>query len=349
MPFAGGKDVKIIQGYNGGTHQGRSRFGLDLVLTDGSTSGAEAVAPADGTVTWAMAPGAGHGCVAIALANGAHSVILCHLKLSHAFARGEAVTRGQSLGTVGAPGTVGNNGVAHIHYELHSDTGASSPVPFSAPDGMLLEGIDLPASSTTAVTSRLAPIASSNRAGSSSPSTTATARSDDRTQLMAATSSEPATLAAASLPGTVKRVESAVSTTGAAGARIAVVRGTGSCLNVHKQPAVGAAVVGCAKEGTELALKPLASGADAGWRQTDQGWVSSEYLKRTGAVVAGTGDCLNVHESPKAGAKLVTCLRDGTAITILEGPTTADGFAWYRVARPESPDQAGWAVGKYLD
>src|SRR5689334_9464939 len=32
LPFSGGKSVKIIQGYNGGTHQGRSKFGLDLVL-----------------------------------------------------------------------------------------------------------------------------------------------------------------------------------------------------------------------------------------------------------------------------------------------------------------------------
>src|SRR4029078_3435758 len=42
LPFAGGKAVRLGQGYEGGTHQGRSRYGLDIMLADGGTSGAEA-------------------------------------------------------------------------------------------------------------------------------------------------------------------------------------------------------------------------------------------------------------------------------------------------------------------
>jgi hypothetical protein len=335
MPFVGGKEVKIIQGYQGGTHQGRSRFGLDIVLADGSTSGADVVAPADGTITWSQAPGAGNGCVAISLSNGTHSVMMCHVILNGGLNRGDKVTRGQSLGTVGKPGTVGNNGVAHIHYELHKDTGANSPVPFDAPEGMLLEGVALPASSTTAVIAKRDPIVSSNRGGSGRT----VPMSDSATDKPA-----PVELVAASVPSAGKSVPVAAS-----GTRVAVVQGTESCLKVRKQPAADAPVVGCLKEGTELALKPLASGADATWRQTDQGWVSSDYLKRTQAVVAGTGDCLNIREAPKAGTKLLGCLKDGTGVTIVEGPTMAGGFAGYKIEGPEALGESGWAVGKYLD
>ena len=49
------------------------------------------------------------------------------------------------MGTVGAPGTVGNNGLAHVHMELHQGGRSNSPVPFSpSNDGLLLEGVDLP-------------------------------------------------------------------------------------------------------------------------------------------------------------------------------------------------------------
>jgi uncharacterized protein YgiM (DUF1202 family) len=130
---------------------------------------------------------------------------------------------------------------------------------------------------------------------------------------------------------------------------MAVVKGTDSCLNVRKQPSASAQIVGCLKEGSEVAIKPLASGADSRWRQVDQGWVSSDFLKRTQAVVAGTGDCLNVRDGAKTGAKLLGCLPDGTAVTIAEGPTTADGFAWFKIQGAGSVANGGWVVGKYLD
>jgi hypothetical protein len=40
LPFDDGQSVRIIQGYSGGTHQGASAYGLDLVLASGETSGA---------------------------------------------------------------------------------------------------------------------------------------------------------------------------------------------------------------------------------------------------------------------------------------------------------------------
>lgn len=335
LPFPGGRIVRIIQGYNGGTHQGRSQYGLDLTLADGKTDGAEVVSPIAGAVTYAQT--GGNGCIAIAMQDGSHSVMMCHLKLSRAFTRGEAIAQGQSLGAVGVAGTYGNNGVAHVHMELHKDGRASSPVPFAEPDGLLLEGVSLPASSTTAVTSKLAPIASTNgRGGGAAP---ATAKKD-----------EPVVAMSASLPEAVQAVPA--SGTGAAGVaatRKAVVTGTESCLKVRRQPSTTAPVVGCLKEGAEVALKPLASGADAKWRQTEQGWVSSEFLKRSQSVVTGTGDCLNVREAAKASSAKLGCLPDGTEVTIADGPAAADGLTWFRIEATGSVSKSGWVVGKYLD
>lgn len=346
MPFPGGKAVRIIQGYNGGTHQGRSQYGLDIVLADGGTGGAEVVSPADGTVTWAQAPNAGNGCIAIALKNGSHSVMMCHLSLNRPYNRGESISRGQSLGTVGVDGAVGNNGVAHVHLELHNGSRANNGVPFAEPEGLLLEGVSLPASSTTAVVSKREPIVSSNRPGSGAPAP-ATAQRGPQTQPMA-NRNEPAQLAAASIPSTLRSVQpppaAASGTT-----RRAVVNGTESCLKVRKQPSTDGAVVGCLKEGTELSLRPLSTGGDPKWRQTDQGWVSSEYLKRTQAVVVGTNACLNVREAPNAGAAKLGCLPDGTAVTIAEGPASGDGFTWYRIEPAGSVEKSGWVVGQHLD
>lgn len=128
-----------------------------------------------------------------------------------------------------------------------------------------------------------------------------------------------------------------------------MVQGTGSCLKVRKGPAPDAEVVTCLKEGSEVALKPQAANADAQWRQTDQGWISSAYLKRTQAVVSGTGGCLNVRESPKTSAEKLACLSDGTSVTITDGPRAADGAIWYRIEKAGSASAGGWVVGKHLD
>jgi hypothetical protein len=150
LPFESGAAVRVIQGYNGGTHYDGSRFGLDLVLTDRETSGAPVLAPVEGSVAWAFAPGDKTGCLEVVQPDRKFGVMLCHVLLDRPFARGERVSRGQVLGTVGAPGTVGNNGSAHVHIELHQGGRGSTPVPFSPADGgLLLGGRDLPATGTT--------------------------------------------------------------------------------------------------------------------------------------------------------------------------------------------------------
>src|SRR5258707_6318982 len=145
LPFDAGEAVRVIQGYNGGTHQGASVYGLDLVLTNGETSGAAVLAPFDGTVPWAFAPGEKTGCIEILATDRRYGAMLCHVVLDRPFNRGERVARGQQLGAVGAPGMVGNNGLAHVHMELHVGGRGSDIVPFSfANGGVPLDGVDLP-------------------------------------------------------------------------------------------------------------------------------------------------------------------------------------------------------------
>lgn len=168
LPFEAGQGVRIVQGYNGGTHQGASVYGLDLILDDGETSGAAVLAPFDGKIAWAFAPGEKTGCIEVLAQDGRFGAMLCHVLLDRPFGRGEKVSRGQPLGTVGAPGTVGNNGLAHVHMELHARGRGSDMVPFSAADGGLaLDGWDLPASGASNEHASDGPIVSSN-AGSSS-------------------------------------------------------------------------------------------------------------------------------------------------------------------------------------
>jgi hypothetical protein len=163
MPFETGAAVQIVQGYNGGTHQGASVYGLDLVLTNGETSGAAVLAPFDGTVAWAFAPGEKTGCIEILAQDRGFGAMLCHVLLDRPFNRGERVARGQQLGAVGAPGMVGNNGLAHVHMELHVGGQSSGNVPFSVSNGGLpLEGADLPFTGATNEHGSEGPIVSTN-------------------------------------------------------------------------------------------------------------------------------------------------------------------------------------------
>jgi hypothetical protein len=163
LPFDTGASVQIVQGYNGGTHQGASVYGLDLVLTNGETSGAPVLAPFDGTVPWAFAPGEKTGCIEILATDRRYGAMLCHVVLDRPFSRGERVARGQQLGAVGAPGMVGNNGLAHVHMELHVGGRSSDIVPFSVANGGLpLDGLDLPFTGLTNEHAMEGPILSTN-------------------------------------------------------------------------------------------------------------------------------------------------------------------------------------------
>lgn len=353
MPYPGGQAVQVIQGYNGGTHQGRSQYALDLVLADGGTSGAEVVSPIEGSVTYSQAPKSGNGCMGISMRDGSYSVMLCHVIFHRTFSRGESITRGQSLATVGPAGTVGNNGAPHVHLELHRGSQISNPVPFAGPQGLTLEGTSLAATGKSNAYGRET-LMSTNRPGS--VVSTTTTRRGETTQTMAATAEPTVPLSAASLSAMGRTIEplatSATATTSAstsASSRAAVVNGTDSCLKVRERPSADAAVVTCLPEGAEVVLTSAANSATPDWRQVEGGWVASKYVKRTRAVVTGTDACLNVRAAPKTGASLLGCLPEGTAVTIVDGPSAGEGHSWYRIERAGALEKGGWVVGRYLD
>jgi hypothetical protein len=119
-----------MQGYNGGTHQ-RPSLRLDLVLAHGQTGSAPVLAPLDGSLACAFAPGEKAGCIEV-VGHGRFGAVLCRVMLDRPFSRGEKVNRRQPLGTVRAAGMVGNNGTLHVHMKLHKAGRGSDPVPFSA-------------------------------------------------------------------------------------------------------------------------------------------------------------------------------------------------------------------------
>jgi hypothetical protein len=300
--------VRVIQGYNGGTHQGRSQFALDLVLAGGGTTGAAVRSPIDGRVVWAMAPGAGNGCIGIALRDGNYSVALCHVLFDQVFRRGEAIARGQVLGTVGAAGTLGNNGTPHVHVELHRGGAARDPIPFETLGG--LSGSEAPAPALRAVAPSPAPKPAAAPAPAPKPV------------------AEPV---AASAPRPV-----------AEAVRMAIVEGTASCLNVRESPVLDAAIRTCIAEGSEVSL---GTERNEGWRQiANKGWASAEFLRLTRAIVSGTSSCLNVRDGPSTSAAVVSCLAEGTPIKLAEGPHTADGLGWFKLAS----DAGGWVASAFL-
>jgi hypothetical protein len=284
LPYPSGVSVSILQGYNGGTHQGVERYSLDLVRDDGKTSNSPALAPAAGTVVWAYAPGERGGCIGIQIdgGGGLHEM-LCHIFLNHAYQNGDHVGSGQELGTVGPPGTVQNNGTSHIHLQVYRVLdGQRTPAPFAAPDGAPLEGISLAAGTSYNqwACNSSGPgchIVSQNGAPSGTASPT------------------PSTgiITSASAGGTAgATISSPRQQTGplAVGTPVAV-SGTGDCLRVHDQPTTSANVVNCLPDGTQSVITDGPRSADGyTWYRLDSaGWSVGDYLTATGPASTATG------------------------------------------------------------
>lgn len=60
-------------------------------------------------------------------------------------------------------------------------------------------------------------------------------------------------------------------------------------------------------------------------------------------VVNLNGAPLRVREGPGAQARLVARIPENSEVTLLEGPTEADGYVWWRV---QAGEIAGWCAGR---
>jgi SH3-like domain-containing protein len=104
--------------------------------------------------------------------------------------------------------------------------------------------------------------------------------------------------------------------------------------------------VDCVWDGAEVQLGDGVQHSDAlTWRQVPGlGWVAEQFLRRTRAVISSTGSCLNVRDTPSTLGAVLTCLPEGTPVTL--GESTAGEFgAWTHVTRG---DQAGWVLEGFL-
>lgn len=64
-------------------------------------------------------------------------------------------------------------------------------------------------------------------------------------------------------------------------------------------------------------------------------------------VVTGTGGTgLRLRASASTSADMLALAREGTVLTVLEGPEEANGYTWWKVRTPEGDD--GWGAANWL-
>ncbi len=64
-------------------------------------------------------------------------------------------------------------------------------------------------------------------------------------------------------------------------------------------------------------------------------------------VVAGTqGAGLNLRAEPGTAARVVANVREGTVLTVIEGPTEGDGYTWWKLRTPDNKE--GWGAANWL-
>ncbi|HEY7035345.1 MAG TPA: IPT/TIG domain-containing protein [Thermomicrobiales bacterium] len=147
LPFASGATWRVLQGYNGSSHQNNSStwqyyYSLDLVRVDGNTAGQRVLSAVNGTIRWIDTS---YGGMSINLGDG-YAFAYFHTYLAPGLAAGQTVTQGQYLGTIAGPGDAGNGGTPHIHVTLWSTNDGGNwdrhAIPFTGDHK--LNGYDFP-------------------------------------------------------------------------------------------------------------------------------------------------------------------------------------------------------------
>jgi uncharacterized protein YgiM (DUF1202 family) len=136
-PVQGG-EWRVLQGYNGSSHQNRSStwqylYSLDLVRSNGSTAGQPVYAPADGTVRW-IDEAFGGG--SIYLGDGL-AFAWFHTIVDPALVEGGRVTKGQQIGILAPAGVAGAGSTPHLHIAIWETMmrAIGAAVPFRSPEG----------------------------------------------------------------------------------------------------------------------------------------------------------------------------------------------------------------------
>ncbi len=65
--------------------------------------------------------------------------------------------------------------------------------------------------------------------------------------------------------------------------------------------------------------------------------------------VFGTeGEGLRMRADPSLGADVMLLGLESEVFEVLDGPTPADGYTWWRLANPFDPSKQGWAADQFL-
>jgi uncharacterized protein YraI len=114
-------------------------------------------------------------------------------------------------------------------------------------------------------------------------------------------------------------------------------------------------VLSAGDEGTVVSGPDSVDGSN--WYELDvdgtTGWAVRDYLAfadsgdsfATGDLVLVNTDALTVRDDATTSGNAVETLAGGDTITIVSGPTDADGYSWYEV---KTDDATGWVAGEFL-
>jgi hypothetical protein len=74
---------------------------------------------------------------------------------------------------------------------------------------------------------------------------------------------------------------------------------------------------------------------------------STEIATGVSVVVKGTkGAGLNIREEPSRQARIVVSAKEGAVLTVLEGPTEAGGYVWWKLQTQDGKE--GWGASEWL-
>jgi uncharacterized protein YraI len=62
-------------------------------------------------------------------------------------------------------------------------------------------------------------------------------------------------------------------------------------------------------------------------------------------VSTGDGSCLNLRSAPGIGNSIISCLPDGSPVTVISEPVSVGGYTWVKVATSRGE---GWVASEYL-
>lgn len=132
-------------------------------------------------------------------------------------------------------------------------------------------------------------------------------------------------------------------------------------LNLRTSAGLSHTVIDVLESGTALVVTAGPNTADGyNWYEVrtkvgTTGWVAGEFLEfvrswarfTPGELVAVDTPRLNCRSGPGLNNDVIHIMDSGTEVTILDGPTAANGYHWYKVQTGNG--DAGWVIGESLD